>query len=416
MDASLTPQDRLSDPSRGGSSREARAARPGIPGRHPGEARRLSAVSGRALLGTAAEDAFEEIAALAGRICGTPIAAISFLVGDRTWLRSGAGLATRDAPLVIGLCAHVALGTGPVEIADLTLDPRTAGNPLVTGAPGLRFCAGVPVTTADGLPLGALCVLDTRARALDGAQRAALRTLARQVTGQLDLRRALRAQAAGVRRAEEQATEIARSIEAAETLRLEIDHRVKNSLQLVSSLLQMQASRSGSEEVRDALASAGGRVRAISSIHAALNRSSGSSGSSTVRLREHAERLVEELRAGAPDGVEIALAADEIVLRSSEATSLAILVNEFVTNSLKHAFPDGREGRVSLDIRRDGDRVRARFSDDGVGHAAGGRSAQEGLGTRIMHAVGQQLGATLDLVADVDGTSLAFDFPLGPDG
>ena len=381
---------------------------------HPEHARRVSALAGYYILGTPAERDFDDIASLAAQVCDAPIALISFVGEDGQWFKARIGTDLDGGDLDSSVCAHAILSDDVLEIDDAAADPRTAESPLVTDGVGMRFYAGVPLLTGEGLPLGTLCVIDRRPRELSEAQLGALRALGRQVMTQLELRRALRAEAEAVRAAEAQAAELARSLEAAETLRLEIDHRVKNSLQLVSSLLQMQASRSGSEEVRHALGAARGRVLAISSIHAALNRSS---EANKVKLRAYAERLVEELQASAPEGVEIALAADEIELRSSEASSLAILVNEFVTNSLKYAFPDGREGHVTLDIRREGDRVRARFSDDGVGHAVdGGRPVQEGLGTRIMLAVGQQLGASLDFVADVGGTTLAFDFPLAGEG
>lgn len=380
---------------------------------HPHETRRLEALARYDVLGAPTEEAFDAIAYLMAQICETPLAAVSFVAADCNWMHAEVGIGRRDLPLETSICAHAILETGLVEIANLTCDPRTADNPLVTGWPELRFYAGAPLTDAEGLPLGALCVYDMRPRTLNEVQRTALRTLASQVMTQLDLRRALRAEAQSALRAEAQAAELARLLDVSETLKLEIDHRVKNSLQLVSSLLQMQSARSDSEAVRDALQAARGRVLAISSIHAALNRSS---ESSHVRLRAYAQTLVEELQITAPKGVEIALDADEIELGTSQASSLAILVNEFVTNSLKYAFPDGRAGRVHLDIRREGERVRACFSDDGVGHAvADGRPAREGLGTRIMLAVGQQLGASLDFVADEGGTTLAFDFPLRPD-
>ena len=381
--------------------------------RHPEHVRRLSALAGYDILGTPREAEFDDIAVLAAGVCETPVALISFISEGGQWFKASFGATFDGTDLDESVCAHAILTGGVLEIPDAAADARTADNRLVTGEVGMRFYAGVPLVTGEGLPLGALCVIDTRPRCLTDAQMRALQSLGRQVMTQLELRRALRAEAEAVRRAEAQAANLARSLAAADTLRLEIDHRVKNSLQLVSSLLQMQAARSGSDEVRQALGAARGRVLAISSIHAALNETS---ESDRVTLRAYAERLVEELQASAPGGVEIALSADEIELRTSQASSLAILVNEFVTNSLKYAFPDGRRGRVHLAIRREGDVVRARFTDDGVGHATAlGRPAQEGLGTRIMLAVGNQLGATLDFVADVGGTTLAFDFPLVAD-
>lgn len=378
--------------------------------RHLDHARRTAALEGYGVLGTPAEPEFDDIATLAARICGTPVALISFVDEDRQWFKARVGTELPGTDLDSSVCRHAVEAREALQIPDTTLDPRTADNPLVTGKMGMRFYAGVPLITSDGLALGTLCVIDTRPRRLGEERMADLGILARQVVAQLEMRRALRAEASALARAEAQATERARLLEIAETLRLEIDHRVKNSLQLVSSLLALQGARSRSEEVREALAAARSRVMAISSIHAALNQSS---DASRVRLSTYAERLIDELKVSAPAGVEIELDADEFELLTSQASSLAILVNEFVTNSLKYAFPDGREGRVSLAIHLDGDRVRARFSDDGVGQAVtAGRPASEGLGTRIMLAVAQQLGATLDFVAGARGTTVLFDFPL----
>ena len=381
---------------------------------HPGDGRPVHPSPAREVPDTPGERDFDDLVDLAALLCGTPMAAISLVTEERHWLRAERGLDAREVPLEVSICRHAILGHGLTEIGDLTRDARTAGNPLVTGEPGLRFYAGAPLAGDDGVPMGTLCVLDTVPRALDGAQRTALAALARQVTAQLDLRRALAAERAALARAETEAAERAVLLRTAETLRMEIDHRVKNSLQLVSSMLAMQGARSESAEVRAALAAARGRVLAVSSIHAALNQTS---DASSVPLGAYAARLVDDLQANAPSGVRIALRADEIGLTSGQASSLAILVNEFVTNSLKYAFPEGRDGLVTLEIRLDGDRVRARFADDGVGHAAAeGRPAREGLGTRIMRAVGLQLGAQLDFTADVAGTTLTFDFPLHPPG
>lgn len=378
--------------------------------RHPEEARRLEALAGYDVLGTPAESDFDEIAALAARLCETPIALISFVGATGQWFKSHIGIDVEGTDLARSVCAHAILGRETLEIPDTTEDPRTRDNPLVTGEVGMRSYTGVPLATASGPPLGTLCVIDRRPRRLRPDQLSALEVLARQVVTQLELRRVLRREAETADRAEAQSAELQRLLDTAETLRLEIDHRVKNSLQLVSSLLAMQGARTESREVREALTVARGRVLAISSIHAALNVSP---DAARVNFRTYAERLVEDLGGGAPSGVRIVLDADDVELDTSQASSLAILVNEFVTNSLKHAFPDGRGGTVTLEVRDEGTRVSATFRDDGVGHAvARGRPLREGLGTRIMLAVGEQLGARLDFLADVTGTSLRFDFPI----
>jgi two-component sensor histidine kinase len=372
--------------------------------------RRLRSIEAYEILDTDPEPEFDELAQLAARICEMPIAAISFVTDERNWLKAEVGLDVREVPVEISICSHAILQHGLLEIEDLSRDARTAQNPLVAGPPGLRFYAGAALVAEEGLPLGTLCVLDTSPRRLTEVQRLALTTLGRQVTTQLRLRRALRAEAAAHQTAREEAARRSEALELARTLRLEIDHRVKNSLQLVSSLLSMQAGRSQRAEVRQALEAAKGRVRAISSIHAALNQSD---DATTVPLGAYAARLVDDLQATAPSGVRIALRADEITLGTAQASSLAILLNEFVTNSLKYAFPHGRGGLVTLEIRLSGAEVAASFADDGVGHSSAKQGPlREGLGLRIMRAVGQQLGAELTFEADVTGTSLAFRFPL----
>ncbi|GJD51813.1 Sensor histidine kinase RcsC [Methylobacterium crusticola] len=177
------------------SSRDRRTAGPRNAPR-PGwtEAERLEALDGYAILDTTPEAAFDDVAQLAREVCAAPIALVSLVAAERQWFKAEAGLGLRETGRDASVCVHTFREPGLLVIADLTRDPRTARNPLVAGPPALRFYAGHPLLTPEGLPLGALCVLDTRPRP-DGVtprQAAALAGLARQVMAQLELRRALR--------------------------------------------------------------------------------------------------------------------------------------------------------------------------------------------------------------------------------
>ena len=373
------------------------------------EARRLAKLRSFDILDTSPEEAFDDIAALARQICDAPVALVTLVDRDRQWFKAHDGLDLSQTDLSRSVCSRTMhAADAVVVIPDTRLDPRTADNPA-NHEVGMRFYAGAPLRTADGTPLGALCVIDTRVRDLTAAQRAGLAALGRQAMAGLHLRRALAAEAAAHLSLEARNAALTTALANERVLQLEIDHRVKNSLQLVGSLLQMQAQRASSPEVRGALHSARGRVQAISSIHGALNRVS---ATDTVLLTDYARQLVAELRGQAPPGVAIELEADPIELPTALASPFAILMNEFVTNSLKHAFPDGRTGTVRLTVRDEGGLVRVRFADDGVGHAAAGGSG-DGLGTRLMQALAGQLGAVLDSTADVTGTELVFDFDAG---
>ena len=130
-------------------------------------------------------------------LLGAPIAAVNLIAERRQWFKAEIGLGVREMPLDDSICSQMMLERGELVIPDLLLDSRFACNPLVTSGPGLRFYAGELLETPEGMPLGTLCVLDTRPRpeGLTVGQRFALRTLARQVMSQLNLRRSLAEQA-----------------------------------------------------------------------------------------------------------------------------------------------------------------------------------------------------------------------------
>ena len=141
------------------------------------------------ILDTAPEESFDDLATLARYICGTPIAAISLVDTDRQWFKASIGIDQPETPRDLAFCAHAVMGTDLFEIPDATADTRFASNPLVTTDPGIRFYAGSPLVTHDGLSLGTVCVIDRQPKTLTDEQREALRALSRQVVAQLELRR-----------------------------------------------------------------------------------------------------------------------------------------------------------------------------------------------------------------------------------
>ena len=145
------------------------------------------------VLDTGAEADFDDITIIAAQLAGTPMAAVSFVDAERQWFKSMVGLPVRETERGVPFCAHAIERPGAVMVVpDAAADARLADNRLVTGAPGVRLCAGSPLVAPGGEALGALCVLDTCPRELDAAQLGGLAALGRQVVALLEARRAAR--------------------------------------------------------------------------------------------------------------------------------------------------------------------------------------------------------------------------------
>jgi GAF domain-containing protein len=159
----------------------------------PNEAQRLAALRSYDVLDTACEDSFDTIARLAARMTGSPMAFVSLLDGERQWFKASYGHDTRATPREDAFCAHAILEPSrPLVVADAMRDARFAENPLVLGAPFIRFYAGVPLVNPEGFALGTLCVIDRQPRRIADDTLDMLVGLARSVVTTLELRRAMR--------------------------------------------------------------------------------------------------------------------------------------------------------------------------------------------------------------------------------
>lgn len=153
---------------------------------------RLAAVRRYDILDTPPDGAFDRVTALAARFCEVPISTISIVDHDRIWFKSASGVEVDEVGRDPGLCASAVMQFDPYVVTDAAVDPRALENPLVRGELGLRFYAGIPLTTSDGHNLGTLNVIDVEPREVTEEQLATLRDLAAIVVDELELRLAAR--------------------------------------------------------------------------------------------------------------------------------------------------------------------------------------------------------------------------------
>lgn len=146
---------------------------------------RLAELQRLQILDTPAEPRFDRLTALVADVFDVPIVLVSFIDADRQWFKSACGFDGRSTPRALAFCAHAILEPDLLVVPDARLDARFAGHPLVAGPPQARFYAGAVLKSETGLPLGTLCLIDTRPRDFDARARGRLLQFARIVEAEL---------------------------------------------------------------------------------------------------------------------------------------------------------------------------------------------------------------------------------------
>ena len=192
----------------------------------------------------------------------------------------------------------------------------------------------------------------------------------------------------------------------------EVNHRVANSLQLVSAFVQFQAAALDDEVARAALRDTQRRIEAVGQIHRRLYTSD---DVQSVDMAAYLDALVHELQEswGGALGARLKLTAEPIRLATDRAVSLGVIVNELITNACKYAYAPGEEGevRVSL-VHADAGKLRLTVEDDGRGLASGAAAQGTGLGARVIRAMADSLGAELAYDPSHRGVRASLTAPL----
>ena len=206
-----------------------------------------------------------------------------------------------------------------------------------------------------------------------------------------------------------------RSLEQKTALLHEVSHRVSNSLQLIGSLISIQAARIPDSPARDALLQARERVQAVMLVHRRLYTSD---EVGSIEIDKYLEAMAEELQTSVLAtelGHRIEVSAASLRIAPDKAVSVGVIVNELITNALKYAFPPGKAGTIRISLRQtDGDLIALTVEDDGVGYSIDDAAPKgTGLGTLIIGAMAKTLQGTVERRPTPIGSRTVLSFPAG---
>ena len=342
-----------------------------------------------------------EACRLVGRALGTDLAKVMERQADGRTLLVRAGVGWE--PGVVGRLtvstgedtstAH-ALATGePVILPDLAREERFRVAGFVVEH-GVRALANVPIRGADGRPPYGILEVDSREpRRFTGTDTDFLRTYANLLAEAIERVRVLR--------------ELRSAVADKGRLLRELQHRVKNNLQTVTSLVRLQERRSGSAEARRELRSVGRRIETLSLVYEKLYAAG---EVERVDLGTYLGELgagLLRLHAGEAPGVHLRTEVESLVVPVDKAVPLGLVANEFVTNSFKYAFR-GEPGTIGLELARAGaGKARLRLWDDGRGMAR--EPEATGTGLPLIEGFVRQIGGTAAWEVE-GGTRLTVEF------
>ncbi len=328
------------------------------------------------------------------------MALISLIDERRQWFKAEVGLGVRETPLDRSICLTAMLQPGLTIVPDLTEDPRFARNPLVAGEPHLRFYAGAVLRTPDGVPLGALCVLDFVPRRLTEDQVDTLQLLARQVMSHLEHRRAIAER--------DEKLEASHQIEQRQSLLVrELHHRVKNTLATVQALVGATGRSAGSFDAF--YRSFSNRITSLAKTHNLLTEDYWQ----TAPLREIA---LTELKPFAESRQpRFMLLGPPVDLAADLAVPVGMALHELTTNAVRYGALSVSEGYVELrwNVTEDHGVRKLHLEWNECGGPPVNQPQHQGFGSTLLQRVlPMQCNAEVEVQYETQGLRFRMDAPL----
>lgn len=363
------------------------------------EINRLEELSTYAILDSIIEEDYDNLVHMAASICETPMSLITIIDKSRQWFKSCTGLDASETPRGISFCGHAINQPDiPLIVEDTFLDERFCDNPLVVDGPKLRFYVGIPLITENGFPLGTLCIADTKPRKVSENQLESLKMLAKQVMNLLALRKSK--------------IKLKDQVDQNVILLKEVHHRVKNNLQVISSLLRLQSNEISDEKLRAAFKDSQDRIIAISKVHDILYHSE---NLHIVDLEEYvrslASRVVSNMNKDDKE-INLTINTNNIELNLDTVIPVGLLLNEIITNSMKYAFKNLDKGELLINFNElSTSNYEIQIGDNGVG-MEGEFTAENNstLGIRLIKKLTEQLNGIITMDNSKKGTHYIIRF------
>ena len=393
------------------------------------EKERLRILREYEILDTPEEAAFDEVVQIASRFFHAPTVLVTLVDEARQWFKARKGLDRRETPREWSFCAHAVAADAPLVVNDAQADPRFAANPLVTGDPNIRFYCGVPIRSAQGAPLGTLCLIDREARQMPPEALASLAQLAHLVEDALELRRRLHQLQALIAAGHEERR-------SRELLVAMVVHDLRGPLTAIDALASVvEPFDPGSEQLLRDLVAESARMRAL--LADVLDLCLAEIGG--LRLRPELLRLDEQARLASGRLERLAARREQVIrvlpgapveARADRRILERVLAN-LVGNAIQHG-PAGQTIEVRVEARPGGG-ARCEVRDEGRTIAEGVRSqifsaferlpqpsnptAGYGLGLAFCKFAVESHGGRIDVTpGDDEGNCFWFELPPAPAG
>jgi two-component sensor histidine kinase len=299
-----------------------------LPGSKLSTAERRAALIATGLLDSPAEESFDRITSLVSRVLSVPVALVSLVDIDRQFFKSSTGLpepwaSSRQTPLSHSFCQHVVTSGEPLVVEDARGHPVVGGNSAV-GELGVLAYLGVPLITPQGHVLGSLCAIDAKVRPWSDQDVRMMRDLAEIVMREVALHHEIKQREYAERQQH--------------LLNAELHHRVKNTLTVVQSLVELSIRHTQSlDAFRESIS---GRIASLAKTHTLLVEGQWLS----VPLRPMIDGELEAHEAGN----RISANGEDVLLPSRGAVAIGMAVHELITNAVKYGALSVPEGHVTI--------------------------------------------------------------------